>query len=554
MKTLKYILLSCVVLGAVACDDFLVETPDTSVEKSGVYNSLSSAKAALAGCYGNMAGYNGYAFNYFHVLSVTSGMGVSIKANDVNLTTMNILPSDVNMTNAYNGMYETVRIANDIIDGMKSSTISIESEKNRITGEAHFIRGLTYFNLVRLFGKVSLVTQPVLDYNEAQAPRADVSAVYTLIIDDLKAAYGMLPLPADKVEGHPHRYAAQALLAKVYLTLAGNTEGSEYWQKAYDAAKDVYDHGEYKLVRPYAKLFGSANKNNAESIFEIQFASAVNSGRLTETTFPVGHELMSNIATEGKSWGKTRPSQRAFDQFDEGDPRREASFVYGRYTNIFIADAKKKNILLYPTTKKAGTSGTGDNKLVYKQGDSEYPAWKKYYDPMMTASASNANFVYYRYADLLMVLAEAANEIGSSDAAGYLNEVLDRARDADGNGVIDPATEVYPLAVSPEEEADKALFRERIFRERLKELTGECDEWYTIRRRGTEYLRKIMEEHNTQVEAGYAAQKLDPANVKFVYTYKITDETVKKNLLMPFPADEIIRNENISQEEQNYGY
>ena len=237
-----------------------------------------------------------------------------------------------------------------------------------------------------------------------------------------------------------------------------------------------------------------------------------------------------------------------------GDPRREASFVYGRYTNIFIADAKKKNILLYPTTKKAGTSGTGDNKLVYKQGDSEYPAWKKYYDPMMTASASNANFVYYRYADLLMVLAEAANEIGSSDAAGYLNEVLDRARDADGNGVIDPATEVYPLAVSPEEEADKALFRERIFRERLKELTGECDEWYTIRRRGTEYLRKIMEEHNTQVEAWYAAQKLDPANVKFVYTYKITDETVKKNLLMPFPADEIIRNENISQEEQNYGY
>ena len=298
----------------------------------------------------------------------------------------------------------------------------------------------------------------------------------------------------------------------------------------------------------------STNKNNAESIFEIQFASAVNSGRLTETTFPVGHELMSNIATEGKSWGKTRPSQRAFDQFDEGDPRREASFVYGRYTNIFIADAKKKNILLYPTTKKAGTSGTGDNKLVYKQGDSVYPAWKKYYDPMMTASASNANFVYYRYADLLMVLAEAANEIGSSDAADYLNEVLDRARDADGNGVIDPATEVYPLAVSPEEEADKALFRERIFRERLKELTGECDEWYTIRRRGTEYLRKIMEEHNTQVEAWYAAQKLDPANVKFVYTYKITDETVKKNLLMPFPADEIIRNENISQEEQNYGY
>ena len=73
MITLKYILLSCVVLGAVACDDFLVETPDTSVEKSGVYNSLSSAKAALAGCYGNMAGYNGYAFNYFRYGSQHQG-------------------------------------------------------------------------------------------------------------------------------------------------------------------------------------------------------------------------------------------------------------------------------------------------------------------------------------------------------------------------------------------------------------------------------------------------------------------------------------------------
>lgn len=554
MKTLKYILLSCTVLGAMSCDDFLVEKPQTSVEKAGVYNSISSAKAVLAGCYGNMAAYNGYAFNYFHVLNVTSGMGVSIKSNDVNLTTMNILASDVNMTSAYNGMYETVRIANDIIDGMQSSTISIESEKNRITGEAHFIRGLTYFNLVRMFGKVSLVTRPVLDYASAQAPRAEVDDVYELITTDLKTAYDLLPLPANKVDGHPHKFAAQALLAKVYLTLAGNEEDSKYWQMAYDAAKEVYDNGGYKLVRPYAKLFGSPNKNNAESIFEIQFSSAVNSGRLTETTFPVGHELMSNISTEGKSWGKTRPTQRAFDQFDAQDPRRAASFVSGRYTNIFEPAAAKKNILLYPTTKKAGTSGTGDNKLTYKQGDSEYPAWKKYYDPTMTASASSANFVYYRFADLLLILAEAANEIGSPDAAGYLNEVLDRARDADGDGTIKPETEIYPLAVSDAEKADKALFRERVFRERLKELTGECDEWYTIRRRGTTNLKKIMEEHNAQVLAWYASQSLNVADVKFVYTFKITDEIVKKNLLMPFPADEIARNENISQDEQNYGY
>lgn len=553
MRTLKYLLLSCSIVALSSCDDFLVENPQTAVGKEGVYSSLSSAKAALAGCYASMADYNYTGFNYFHVLSVTSGIGVSIKSNDVNLTSMNILPSDVNLTNVYTGMYKTINVANDIIEGMQASTINVESEKKRITGEAYFMRGLTYFNLVRMFGKVPLVTKPVVSYQEAQLPRMDVATVYKQIIEDLATAYGLLPLPADKVAGHPHKYAAQTVLAKVYLTLAGNDESSAYWQKAYDTAMDVYQNGEYRLVRPYAKLFGSPNKNNTESVFEIQFSADVNSGRTTETTFPVGHELMSNIATEGKSWGKTRPSQLAFNQFDETDPRREASFVYGRYTNIFETDAKKKNVLLYPTTKKEGTGGTGENKLAYKKGDSEYAAWKKYYDPTMTASASNANFVFCRYADLLLTLAEAANEIGSSDAARYLKEVLDRARDADGNGDIDPVTEIYPLDVTSEEAADKALLRERIFRERLKEFTGECDEWYTIRRRGAEYLKKIMEEHNACVDEWYAKQKIKTLP-DFVYKYEVTDNNVKKNLLFPFPADEINRNENISQDEQNYGY
>lgn len=545
MKTLKYILLSCTMITFIGCDDFLVEAPKTSVEKEGVYNSLSSAKAALAGCYASMAGYNYTGFNYFHVLNVTSGMGVSIKTNDVNLTTMNILPTDVNMTNAYNGMYETIRVTNDIIDGMAGSKITDEAEKSRIAGEACFMRGLTYFNLVRMFGKVSLVTRPVTDYTEAQVPRTEVSKVYEQIISDLETAYNKLPMPANKVKGHPHKYAAQALLAKVYLTMAGNDETSEYWQKAYDAALDVYKNGQYKLVRPYEKLFGSPNKNNEESIFEIQFSASVNSGRTTETTFPIGHELMSNIATQGKSWGKTRPTQLAFHQFEEGDPRREASFVYGQYSNIFETNAQKKTVLLFPTTKKDGTK----KKMAFKQGDSEYAAWKKYYDPTMTASASNANFVFYRYADLLLVLAEAANEIGSADAATYLNEVLDRARDANGNGIIEE-DEVYPL---PFEGSDKVAMRERIFRERLKELTGECDEWYTVRRRGSEYLKKVMEEHNAFVDEWYASQKITTLP-KFVYKYQVTDETVKKNLLFPFPADEINKNEHIGQEDQNYGY
>lgn len=166
----------------------------------------------------------------------------------------------------------------------------------------------------------------------------------------------------------------------------------------------------------------------------------------------------------------------------------------------------------------------------------------------MTASATNANFVFFRYADLLLLLAEAANEIDDAKASDYLNEVLDRARDADGDGVFSES-EVYPLAFS----GGKDELRERIFRERLKELTGECEEWFTVRRRGESYLRKIMEEHNVHVDAWYKSQNIRTLP-KNVYKYDITDETVRKNMLFPFPDDEINTNENIGQDDQNYGY
>lgn len=543
MKPLKYILLSCCVLAA-GCDDFLIENPETSVSNTGVYNSLTSANAVLTGCYGLMQSQNCYSFNYLHVLSASSGMGVSIKQNDVNLTSMNILPSDVNVSNVYNGTYKTIMVANDIIKGMDTSILPASVEKNRIHGEAYFIRALSYFNLVRLFGKVSLITEPVTSYENAHVARTEVDVVYKQILSDLQKAWELMPEKADKEEGHPYKYAAKALRAKVYLTLAGNDENSEYWQLCYNDALDVKEHGEYQLVRPYANLFGSPNKNNAESIFEIQFSATASDGRMTETTFPVGHELMDKIPTQGKSWGKTRPNQIAFDQFDVNDPRREASFVYGKYENIY-EKGKDKNVWLYPSPES-----NADENSVFKKGDSEYAAWKKYYDPMMTARSTNANFVYMRYADVLLMLAEAANELPDhqSEAYGYLNLVLDRAADANGDGVRDNNTETVPEAV--DESVSKEQLRERIFRERLKEFTGECDEWYTVRRRGESYLKMIMQEHNDRIDEIFKNGKLR----EFVYKYNITDDNVKKNMLLPFPQDEITRNENISQEEQNFGY
>lgn len=143
MRTLKYIIGISLAVGLVACDDFLVETPQTAFEKEGIYNTVGSANAVLSGAYSTLAEYDYFGFNYFHVVNVTSGMGVSVKDNDKGLTAMNIEPTNTNMTKMYIGMYKTIRVVNDIIEGMKTSAISSEAEKNRIAGEAYLMRGMT---------------------------------------------------------------------------------------------------------------------------------------------------------------------------------------------------------------------------------------------------------------------------------------------------------------------------------------------------------------------------------------------------------------------------
>lgn len=540
METPKYTLLIVLVLSVISCADFLEEKPTTQIDKQDVYNNATTALGALNGCYASMASYNAYSYRYYHVLTITSGLGVSIKTNDLMLSQMDIPANDVNVETLYDALYATIGVANDILDGMRSSTIEDQKIVGRIVGEASFIRAVNYFNLVRLFGKLPLHTTPVSNLAESHKPRLEKQAIYQQIIADLHVAGQQLPSLEEQVVGRPHRYAAQALLAKVYLSMAGNDESSDYWQKSYEAAKEVYAAEAYRLEPLFSDVFGANHKNNTESIFEIQFAVLQGGSRLTEMTFPLGHPALPN-SVGGNSWGKTRPTKSAFDLFSEEDPRRDITFAHSQYKNILELNDKKQNILLYPSKRGGG--------LAYKRGDSEYAAYIKFVDPAF-ATVSNCNFVYYRYADLLLVLAEAANEIDlKQEAAEYLNQVIYRARDANGDGAIDPATEQYPQDVDSSEETKESL-RKLIMKERLLELAGEADAWYSLRRRGVDYLKEILEEHNRRLEELHPSGKLP----SLVYAISTGDQDIRRNLLLPFPANEIGRNSSISLDDQNYGY
>lgn len=544
MKTLKYILLLGVVCGMSSCSDFLEEDPQTALKKEVIYNSINTASAALTGCYSIIGDFGYCGFNYFYSVHVTSGVGAGLRNNDGPLTQINPPSTHPQTSNTYNGLYKTIGSANDIIQGLEASSLE-GSTRDRILGEAYFLRAHSYFNLVRLFGDVPMVTKAPTSYEETQLPLTPEKTIYEeVIIPGFEKAFQLLPEAAKQVKGHPHQMAAKAYLAKVYQTLAGNDDQSSYWQKTYDAAKEVYDSHAYKLVRPYSNLFGEFNNNNEESIFELQLGVSINNAHISETTLPRGYEELVNIKSPNGPWGKCHPTPYLFNHFDEGDPRRDASFIYGQYRNVLEKNVARQNVMLFPTTMAEATA----RKLIYVQDMSDYPCWKKYVSPSMTTSVStNANFVFCRFSDIIMVMAEAANELGrTSEAADLLDEVLDRARDKDGNGVIDSATEVYPLAVSSAERGDKLAMRERIFRERLKEFTGEGDEWYTIRRRGLVDLERVLTEHNTFVQDFFAKQGISKLP-RFVYLFDVTPEGLKTKLHLPFPANEINRNPVIQQ-------
>ncbi len=552
MKTTKYIGLLLLTIMGVSCSDFLDETPLTSLDRESVYSNYDTAESVLVGCYSKMA--SAYTYTYLHTVESASAMAVSIKSTDEALSSLKVLSSNTNVANLYTGQYNVIGGVNDLIDGVSNSLSLSDTQKESLLGEAYFIRAMHYFNLVRLFGGVPLVVE-LIDMNTLHSPRATTDEVYDQIDKDLKLAFEYLPEEAPSTS-RLSRYAAKALLAKSYVARAGKlaaddpTLSETYYQLAYEAALEVKNSSPYSLVADYTKLFGSQNNNNVESIVEIQYSIAAGGTRIIEHTALEGDPAMPNANSEN-TYGKLLPTKWAYSRIDDRDPRKLTIFRDSIYTNIFEdEDSSKRNVLLYPVTVKGSTvDGVSGS---YTSGTSEYAAWTKYLDPDFTTTGGT-NFVYLRYADLLLTLAEAANEVYQTDEAlAALEEVRFRARDINGNGLEDE-DEIYPVKIT---ERDRDLLRDIITEERLTEFTGECDAFYTLRRRDRGYLEENISNHNILVKLRYDENEASasPSTIKYVYYYPISSVEIERAMLLPIPADEINRNSAMTSADQNPGY
>ncbi|MVM36691.1 RagB/SusD family nutrient uptake outer membrane protein [Spirosoma sp. HMF3257] len=427
MKT-NYILVGLLTLSLTACkEQFLDLSPVSAVGTTSFFKTQSDVLTALNGAYGAMQ-FNGQYGQLYVVAEIPSDDTSPVLSGSVTdqdefdkfyVRTTNPYTL-ARWSDGYRGIYR----CNAVIERIASVTMD-ETLKKRIVGEAKFLRALMYFNLVRVFGDVPLVlteiTDPLQGYEFGRSPVADV---YTQIIKDLSDAESVLSVSYTGADvGRATSGAAKSLLGKVYLT-----------QKRYaDAAaklKEVIDKGTYSLLPNYADLFKPANKNSKESVFEVQYKKG-NIGEGSGFANAYAPENSGNAVIAFGGGGNNHPTPDLDNSYEPGDPRRNVSMA-SSYIN---------------------SSGV---KI-------DYYYIKKYADPPVVNGDSEDNWYVLRYADVLLMYAEALNETGkTAEALPYLNQVRKRV------GLADKAITA---------QADMRLAIEQ---ERRVELAFEGHRWFDL--------------------------------------------------------------------------
>lgn len=360
--------------------------------------------------------------------------------------------------------YWGISRCNYAIQQLPTATISTEL-KNRLMGEALFLRAYHYNYLLKHFGGIPLFAEPLNPSQFGKVERGTIHQTLEFIIKDLTEAINLLPERskyAAKDLGRATKGAARSLLAKILAYQIGvDAESNRTWDDVYQQTQAVINSGEYNLTPNYATLFEYENKNSIESIFEVQAAEGTASDAPTSVgnAYPLfqGNRVSNQGANVG--WGFHNPTQDLVNAFDPTDPRLSCT-VYGIGYNGEV---------LYGAKAKFDRTEQGSNYLNRKAAIPFKPVLDK---------AANKNIIILRYADVLLLDAEAAYYTGKADPKVSLNKVRTRARNSSYcKGYVSGSPTAYTMPAStpniPNITATGTALLDAILRERRLELALE---------------------------------------------------------------------------------
>ncbi|PHQ58993.1 MAG: hypothetical protein COC08_09385 [Maribacter sp.] len=443
MKHSKTVLFICsLMVFLLGCDeDFLEKTPPGEIPEEGFFNSAERAEQGVNAIYATLLETDLYSNTLSKLYDPPSGDAILSNTSGTNFNDFTYSATDNDLFNVYKRLYEGIYRANVAIAEIPEVEMD-GALKARYIGEAKFLRAFYYWHLTSLWGDVPLFTQPFEVPSDALVAKSSREEIYAVMIQDLldAAADGVLPASYSSGEvGRATQGAAQALLGKVYL-YNENYEGAEEW------LNKVIASGTYDLVNDYGDIVNINSENDIESIFEIQF---VEIGQDDVGTLRVSY---NNPQVNG-GFGNTLPTQSIVDEFEASDSRLSRSiFIDGE---IFAPDLTTPNQNL--DTYQSIWSATGYNL-------------KKGLFPVSYVNNGGINFPAIRYADVLLMYSEAANELGMLiEARNTLNLVRQRVE--------------MPLLTAVDTGTMETMF-DAIVHERRVELAFEFHRFNDLRRWG----------------------------------------------------------------------
>ena len=498
------IILSCLLaVGLSGCTaEFLVITPETSLSSVTFFKTEADFSQAVNACYVPLRTiYNdrSYLLSEMHSDNTyyfrNTAFGATEQQEDLadfSIPVSNNLTTNTHVLNQYRQDYLIIARANQVLALIDKADFDAAAKAN-LKGQAQFMRAFAYFEIYRYFNKGPLQLTPVANREQAAAKMGTADDISKIIIGDLTGAISGLKTKSTQEAGRATAGAARALLANLYLI-------QKNWAGAEKLCREIVAEGSYSLMADYNNAFttSTANKNNAESVFEVQYQEGANGfqGSFMYNFMPrpmTSGELFTLAGTSNPQpqtgEGNNAPMPDLINSYEAGDLRKAASIGY---------------ITCSSTLWQAKT----------------YPYIKKFVRTHALNGNHGMNWPIFRYSEVLLFMAEALNEQGkTAEAATFMNQVRKRA------GLAETTA------------STQAAFRTALMKERRLELAFENKRWHDLVR--TDTFKEVIAAKGKAITADPFAHYYEKG-----YTLRSNSFTVIEKYY-PLPADEAALNPNI---------
>lgn len=507
------------ILSMNSCKKMLDVKPTDNLNSESYFKTEAHLESAITGVYDILQFYGGtqlQTFFYDADQGYCRGASAGTRAND-------LTPTDANVSATWTTFYSGINRANVLLANLDNNPEIAQAFRDKIRGEALFLRGYYYFMLVMSYGGVPLILTPITSVNETDVPRATAKETYERIIADMKTAESLVPSIATLgFGGRINKSAVRAMLARVCLHMAGNPvkEVARYTE-ARDWAKKVMDDVEaaHSLNPDYTKIYINLAQDKydiKESIWEVEFwGNRLDAYTETGWVGYVNGPSCTNTAT-GIGFGGVQATANYYNKFQVGDLRRDWNIANFTYDATGVAGSK--------TAITTTTAASIYNRYTAK--------FRREYELIARNGANTPeNYPLMRFADVLLMFAESENEINSGPTVAAYNAINLVRRRGFGK-LLAGATNPNQYDLSG---LNHDSFLQAIMDERSRELGYELMRKFDLIRWGT-YIT-VMQNVANEIA-------IDVPTAYYLVFYR---NTIQKYMLWPIPARELTLNRALVQ-------